>query len=364
MKEAHLQQLPLWAWLWPVLALVLGAGALATGAAPAWLLLLAAVLLGGAVFAAVHHAEIVALRAGQPLGSLLLAVAVTVIEVSLIATLMLAGAEGSEEVARDAVFSAVMIVLNGVIGLCLLLGGRRHHEQVFRLDAASGAMAVLGVLATFVLILPNYVPSGGEHRFSSLQLIAVAVVTFLLYVVFLFVQTVRHRDYFLPLAAAGKHAEPHAPPLPKVLRASAILLPLSLIAVIMLAKLLSFPLDSAVDAAGLPQSVVGVVIAAVVLTPEGLAATLSAIRNDLQNSINLVLGSALASIGLTIPVVTAIAIGTGRPLTLGLSAEHQVLLLLTLFTSLLTLGTGRTTILQGAVHLGIFVIFLVLSIVP
>lgn len=365
MTDSHLQRVPTWAWLLPAASLAAAVPMIVFHPGAAWLLP-AAALLGGSVFAAVHHAEVVALRVGQPLGALILAVAVTVIEVALIATIMLSGAAGGEVVARDAVFSAIMIVLNGVVGLCLVLGGRRHREQTFRLDSASAALAVLGVLATFVLVLPNHVPSGGPRQFSSVQLLSVAVVTLLLYGVFLFVQTVRHRDYFLEAApATGGDGEPPPPaPLPRVALTSAALLPLSLVAVILLAKVLSYPLDAAVAAAGLPQAVVGVVIAAVVLTPEGIAATRAALRNRLQNSLNLGLGSALASIGLTIPVVTAIAIATGQPLTLGLPPEHVVLLLLTLFASTLTLGTGRTTILQGAVHLAIFAIFLVLSAVP
>jgi Ca2+:H+ antiporter len=357
--------IPHWSWIAPAAGGVLialtfagiaaGGSAIVTGAA--------ALLLGAAVFASVHHAEVLAVRVGEPFGSIILAVAVTVIEVALIVSIMLSDASGTAVVARDTVFSAVMIVLNGVIGMCLVFGAQRHHEQSFQLDAASAALAVLGTLAVLTMVLPSFVLAGGEREFAPIQLIVVGIVSLALYALFVFVQTVRHRDYFLDLADTEADAD-EPPPSNGVTLASAILLPLSLAAVILLAKLLSYPLEKAVQAAGLPQAVVGVVIAAVVLLPEGIASVRAALMNRLQSSVNLVLGSALASIGMTIPAVAALSVLMDRQLTLGLIGKDIVLLLLTLFVSTITLGTGRTTVLQGAVHLGIFAVFILLSAIP
>ena len=367
MAHAHHDKVPVWSWAVPAVAGVLIGLIFAhvLSDASGIVIAVAVLLLGASVFASVHHAEVLALKVGEPFGSILLAAAVTIIEVALIVSIMLSGAKGGDVVARDTVFSAIMIVLNAVVGLCLVMGGRRHHEQTFRLDAASTSLAVLGTLAVLVLVLPNFALAGGPGQYSSVQLIGVGIVALLLYAVFLFVQTVRHRDYFLE-ADTDRDADLDRiePPSAAVTLASAVLLPVSLVAVILLAKVLSHPLDDAIMAAGLPQSFVGVVIAAIVLLPEGIASVRSAIVNRLQNSINLVLGSALASIGMTIPVVTVVSIVTHQPLTLGLSAKDLVLLLLTLFVGTLTLGTGRTTILQGAVHIGIFLVFLLFAAVP
>jgi len=362
--KAHVS-IPHWSWIAPAAAGVLialaFAGVVAGGSGV--VSAVAAVLLGAAVFAAVHHAEVLAVRVGEPFGSIILAVAVTVIEVALIVSIMLSDASGTAVVARDTVFSAVMIVLNAVIGLCLVFGGQRHHEQSFKLDAASAGLAVLGTLAVMTMVLPNYVRAGPEGGLAPVQLVVVGCVSLALYAVFVFVQTVRHRDYFLDLADTDD-ADDEPPPSNGVTLAAATLLPLSLSAVILLAKLLSYPLEKAVHAAHLPQAVVGVVIAAVVLLPEGIASVRAALMNRLQSSVNLVLGSALASIGMTIPVVAAISVLMHRELTLGLIDKDIVLLLLTLFVSTITLGTGRTTVLQGAVHLGIFAVFILLSAVP
>lgn len=376
MSHASHGSIPRWSWLVPVAA-ALVLGLIMTDVLPeksGAVLGLVTLLLGGAVFASVHHAEVLAARVGEPFGSIILAVCVTVIEVALIVSIMLSGAEGNEEVARDTVFSAIMIVLNGVIGLCLVLGGRRHHEQSFQLNAASASLAVLGTLATVSFVLPNFVLAGGQGQFSILQLLVIGLVSLGLYATFVFVQTVSHRDYFMEVergALVDPDAEPElvhgvADEVPSraVTLVSVFLLPAALLIVILLAKILSHPLDMAVAHAGLPQAVVGVVIAAIVLLPEGIASVRAALHNQLQNSVNLVLGSALASIGLTIPVVAAVSVTMGKPLVLGLVAEDIVLLVLTLFVSTLTLGTGRTTILQGAVHLSIFAVFLLLSAVP
>jgi Ca2+:H+ antiporter len=354
---------PWWAWAGPLaacLALAAKFSHLVPADAPA-VLMVAALLLLAAVFAAVHHAEIVALRVGEPVGSIVLAIAVTVIEVALIVSLMLAAKDGGGSLARDTVFAAVMLVLNGVVGLCLVCGGARHHEQSFQEQGTSSALSVLGTLATIALILPNYTVAAPGPAYASTQLEFVGVVSLLLYGVFLFVQTVRHRDYFrIGTDADGDHAKPGA----RTTSASVVLLIVALVAVVLLAKTLSPTLEQGVAAAGFPQAFVGVVIAALVLLPEGTAAVLAARSNKLQTSLNLALGSALASIGLTIPAVAVVSLFLGQPLTLGLSPEAMTLLILTLFISTVTLATGRTTILQGAVHLVICGVFLLLSAVP
>ena len=366
-SHAH-DAIPPWTWALPAAAgvlLALKSFALVP-AENGFLLALPGLLLGGCVFAAVHHAEVLALKLGEPFGSILLAIAVTVIEVALIASIMLSSSAGSDAVARDTVFSAVMIVLNGIIGLCLVLGAQRHHEQSFQLHGASAALAVLGTLATIALILPNYTLATAGPHYAPVQLVFVGVVSFVLYCIFIFVQTIRHRDYFLDNdddeLAYG--AAPLHRPSNRTAAIGVVLLIASLASVVLLAKILSYPLDRAVAAAGLPPAFVGVVIAAVVLLPEGIAAVKAAMLNRLQNSMNLALGSALASIALTIPTVAAISLLWQQKLTLGLTPQSTVLLLLTLFISTLTLGTGRTTVLQGAVHLVIFAVFILLSAMP
>lgn len=321
----------------------------------------AAAFLAGAVFAAVYHAEVVALRIGEPFGSIVLAVAVTVIEVSLIVSIMISVPGGGTEVARDTVFAAVMIVLNGVVGLCLLLGGMRHREQGFQTQAAAAALGVLGTLTTLALILPNYTLAVPGPYYSPVQLGFVATVSLALYGLFLFVQTVRHRADFLD---AGHGAADHSRPTGLATAVSGVLLLVALSVVILIAETLSPAVERMVIGAGLPAAFVGVIIAAVVLLPEGTTAVRAARANRLQTSLNLALGSALASIGLSIPTVAVVSLMIGLPLTLGLEAEHVVLLVLTLFVSVLTLGTKRTTVLQGGVHLVIFLSFLVIAAVP
>lgn len=368
MKPASPDRIPIWAWLVPVLA-VIALGIRQLGLLPvdsSAALLAYAVLLGASVFAAVHHAEVLALRLGEPFGSILLAVAVTVIEVALIVSILLSGTPGSDAVARDTVYAAVMIVLNGVVGACLVLGAQRHREQTFRIDGASATLAVLGTLATLALVMPNFTVAVRGPVYAPAQLVVIGAVSLALYLVFVFVQTVRHREYFLEIAQLPADTRPDAHVLPsdRTSVISLILLLVALSAVVLFAKILSKPLETAVLAANLPQAFVGVVIAAVVLLPEGLAATKAALASRLQSSMNLALGSAVASIGLTIPTVAVVSLVVDLPLVLGLSEENMVLLVLTLFVSSLTLGTGRTTVLQGAVHLSIFLVFLMLSAVP
>jgi Ca2+:H+ antiporter len=361
-------KLPAWTWIAPACAAALLAakfgGLVATDGG--LVLTVSAILLGASVFASVHHAEVLAAALGEPFGSLLLAVAVTVIEVALIVSILVSELPGSDAVARDTVFSAVMIVCNGIVGLSLVLGARRHHEQSFQLKGASSALAVLGTLATLALVLPNYTATTLGPVYSPFQLVFVGAVSLVLYLTFVFVQTIRHRDYFLDGRdedEAGDEPLAARPP-QRIVAFSAGLLLVALTSVVLLAKILSYPLDKAISAAGLPQSFVGVVIAAIVLLPEGIASVRAALANRLQNSMNLALGSALASIGLTIPVVAVVSLAFGLRLTLGLDAEGSVLLVLTLFVATLTLGTGRTTVLQGTVHLVIFAVFLLLAAVP
>src|SRR5271166_1046565 len=367
MSVSHHASIPAWTWTVPVLA----SGMLALKFAhvvpsdATLVLIVSGLLLGATVFAAVHHAEVLALKLGEPFGSILLAVAVTVIEVGLIVSIMFAGAEGSDRVARDTVFAAVMIVLNGVVGLCLVMGAGKHFEQTFQLQGASSALAVLGTLATLALILPNFTETTVGPSYSILQLEVIGVEALLLWGVFVFVQTIKHRDYFLDMEGTADSAEaPHEIPSARTALLSLVLLLISLAAVVLLAKVLSYPVDAGIAAAGLPKSFVGVVIALIVLLPEGLAATKSALVNRLQNSINLALGSAIASIGLTIPTVAVVSLAFGQRIALGISPIDITLLVLTLYISALTLGTGRTTVLQGAVHLVIFAAFLLVSAVP
>ena len=350
---------PWWAWAWPVLAWAV----LATipGQVSGLLAAVAGSVLMLTVFAAVHHAEVVAHRVGEPFGTLVLAVAVTVIEVALIVSVMI-GVDGKTALARDTVFAAVMIVCNGIVGLCLLMGGARHREQGFQVQGASAALAVLAALTTLTLVLPNFTRTVPGPYFSVSQLVFVAIVSLVLYGAFVFVQTVRHRDYFLPV---GGGDEAHAsPPSGSTAAVSSGLLLGSLVAVVGLAKMLTPSVEALISRLGWPAAVVGVVIAALVLLPEGLAALRAARANRLQTSLNLALGSALASIGLTIPAVAVVSIAFGQPLELGLDPEDQVLLALTLLVGVITLGTGRTTVLQGAVHLVIFAAFLFLAVVP
>jgi Ca2+:H+ antiporter len=314
------------------------------------------------VFAAVYHAEVIAHRTGEPFGTLVLAVAVTIIEVALIVSVMLGSPAETAALARDTVFAAVMIVCNGIVGLCLLWGGAQHHEQGFQLHGASAALAVLAALTTLTLVVPNYAVTVPGPLFSTAQLTFAAVVSLVLYGSFVFIQTVRHRDYFLPVE--GEDEEAHASPSNAKAVISAGLLLASLVAVVGLAKALTPTLERGIAWLEVPKAVVGIVIAALVLLPESLAAVRAAGANRLQTSLNLALGSALATIGLTIPAVAALSIALGQPLELGLGLKDQILLALTLLISVITLGTGRTTILQGVVHLVIFAVFLFFAVVP
>jgi Ca2+:H+ antiporter len=353
---------PWWVWTWPVLAWValIAAALLGTGGIVATI---AGIVLIATVFAAVYHAEVVAHRTGEPFGTLVLALAITVIETALIVSVMLSAPAENAGLARDTVFAAVMIICNGIVGACLMWGGARYREQAFQLQGASAALAVLAALTILTLVLPNAASSTPGPLFSTSQLVFVAIVSLALYGSFIFVQTVRHRDYFLPVGDGGEEA--HAPPPSnRIALLSAGLLVVALVAVVGLAKALTPTVELGVARLGVPKEVVGIVIAALVLLPEGLAAVRAARADRLQTSLNLALGSALATIGLTIPAVAVVSIALRQPLELGLNAKEQVLLALTLLLSVITLGTGRTSVLQGMVHLLIFAVFLFFAVAP
>ncbi|QLL09699.1 calcium:proton antiporter [Mycobacterium vicinigordonae] len=314
-----------------------------------------AVLLAGAVLAAVHHAEVVAHRVGEPLGSLVLAVAVTVIEVALIVTLMTSGGEKAATLARDTVFSAVMITTNGIAGLALLVGSRRYGVTHFNAEGSGSALATIATLATLGLVLPAFTTSHPGPQFSPGQLAFAAVASLALYLMFVFTQTVRHRNFFLPVKQQGAKdpdSEDHAdPPGNRETLLSLGLLLVALVAVVGLAKVESPIIERGVAAAGFPHAFVGVVIATLVLLPETVAAVRAAHRGRMQISLNLAYGSAMASIGLTIPTIALASIWIRGPLSLGLGPTQLVLLALTVVVSTLTVVPGRATRLQGEVHL-------------
>ncbi|EFL41958.1 calcium:proton antiporter [Streptomyces fungicidicus] len=335
---------------------------------PGWIVAVVTLILAGAVLAAVHHAEVVAHRVGEPFGSLVLAVAVTVIEVALIVTLMIDGGDKSATLARDTVFAAVMITVNGILGLSLLVGSLRHGTAVFNSEGTGAALATVATLATLSLVLPTFTTSKPGPEFSTVQLTFAAVSSLILYALFVATQTVRHRDYFLPIVKQSEKASPveeHAEaPTTRVALISLGLLGLALIGVVGLAKGVSPTIESGVDAAGLPHSVVGVVIALLVLLPETIAAVRAARRNQVQTSMNLALGSAMASIGLTIPAVALASLWLTGPLVLGLGNTHMVLLALTMVVGALTVVPGRATPLQGGVHLVLLAAYLELALNP
>ncbi|NQX41381.1 Ca2+:H+ antiporter [Pedobacter steynii] len=354
--------LPLWTIAAPILAWVAYFG-MSLDLGNLYAIVLAVALIGG-VLAAVHHAEVVAHQVGEPYGTLLLALAITVIEVALIVSLMLTGGPETAALARDTVLAAVMIILTGIIGMCLLVGGARFKEQVFSLQGVSAALVTLTAIMVLTLILPNYTTSIQGPEYSPVQLGFVAVISLVLYGTFVLVQAVRHRDFFLPPEADGNEDVHADPPGKKVALLSTLLLLVCLGVVVLLAKALAPDIENAVLKAGAPKSLVGVIIAAVVLLPEGLAAYRAARKNRLQTSLNLALGSALASIGLTIPAVAIVSMVTGMTITLGIDMKSTVLLLLSQFTIMLSLATGRTNILQGVVLLVIFAVYLFTIVAP
>jgi Ca2+:H+ antiporter len=351
-----------WTVVVPVLAMLVLA--VSWGRSPGTVLVIViALMLVGAVLAAVHHAEVVAHRVGEPFGSLVLAVAVTVIEVALIVTLMVSGGPETASLARDTVFAAVMITTTGIVGLSLLVGARRYHVVLFNAEGSGAALATVTTLAVLSLVLPTFTTSEPGPEFTPPQLAFAALASLALYAMFVLTQTVRHRDFFLPVTQGEEetHAEP--PSSGKAL-ASLGLLIVALVAVVGLAKVESPAIEDAVAAFGFPPSFVGVVIALLVLAPETLAAVRAATRGRIQTSLNLAYGSAMASIGLTIPVIALATVWLEGPLLLGLGPTQLVLLALTVVVSVLTVVPGRATRLQGGVHLVLFAAFLFLAVNP
>lgn len=354
----------LWTIFAPIITLLLLALPLLIGSIGWGYSVLLAIGLIAGVAAAVHHAEVIAYVIGEPFGTLVLALAVTVIEVSLIVSIMLSLGEASTMLARDTVFATVMIILNFIIGLCFLIGGIRFGEQRFHLQGVSASLTTLAAIVVLALILPNYTTSVAGPIYTHSQLTFVAVVSLVLYGLFIFIQAVRHRDYFL-MSSSDKVKSEAVIPLPKrTTITSSVLLLASLVGVVLAAKVLSPDVERLVSAMGAPKSVVGIVIAFVVLLPEGLASLRAAYNNRLQTSLNLALGSALATIGLTIPVVAMVVIFSDLTLTLGLDRKSIVLLVLSLFIASLSMSTGRITLLQGAIHIVLFLTYLFMTIVP
>lgn len=331
--------------------------------------ILIAALLAGAVLAAVHHAEVVAHQVGEPLGSLLLAVAVTVIEVGLIVALMVSGGAGTETLARDTVFSAVMICLNGVAGVALLIGAVRNRLAVFNPEGTGAALAAVSTVAVLCLVLPRFTTSHAGPIFTGAQLSFAALASLAVYVLFVLTQTGRYRDFFLPVDAEGAVLQdddgPHAAT-PGVRSAviSGIALLVALVGVVGLAKVESGAIKDGVHALGMPDAVVGVIIALLVLLPESIAAVRQARADRVQVSLNLAYGSAMASIGLTIPAIALASHWIDGPLALGLDPTQMVLLAITLVVSMLTVVPGRAKTLHGGLHLVLLVSFLFLAANP
>ncbi len=352
-----------WTYAVPALALVLLAVTWGSKP-PALVLAVVAVFLAGAVLAAVHHAEVIAHRVGEPFGSLVLAVAVTVIEVGLIVTLMASGGGETSTLARDTVFAAVMITCNGILGLSVLVGSLHRRIASFNPEGTATALATVATLATLSLALPAFTTTRAGPEFSPAQLAFAGVASLALYGLFVFVQTVRHRDYFLPVDVGADPDEHAAPPTDRQTLASLGLLVVALVSVVGLAKIETPAIEDAVAAVGAPASAVGVVIALLVLLPETLAAVRNARRDRVQTSFNLALGSAMASIGLTIPAIALATIWLDGPLVLGLDSTQTVLLAITIVVGALTVLPGRATLQEGGVHLVLFATFLFLALVP
>ncbi|MCY7395428.1 MAG: ionic transporter y4hA [Nocardioides sp.] len=341
----------------------------------AWpVLVLIAIALVASIVCAVHHAEVVAHRVGEPFGSLILAVAVTVIEVGLIVMLMVSGGEGTSSYARDTVFAAIMITLNGIVGISLLVGALTHHLVSFNASGTGAALSTVVALAGVTLVLPTFTTSGTGLEYSTSQLAFAAVASLALYAAFVFTQTASHRDFFVPVTSdsfgrmtglVDEDEDGHADPPPaSEAWLSLGLLVVSLVCVVGLAKLLSPTIEDGVVSLGFPYAVVGVVIALLVLAPESAAAIRNAARDRVQISLNLAFGSAMASIGLTIPTLAVAMIWLDGPLELGLEPTQLVLLVITVIVTGLTVVQGRAKALQGFVHLVLLATFLFLSIQP
>lgn len=347
-----------WTMAAPAIALVIAIALKGSTSMTAALLLSAALLAG--VLAAVHHAEVIALRVGEPFGAVILALAVTVIELGLIVSIML-GAKPEPTLVRDTMHAVVVLVLHGLAGLCIVVGAIKHREQEFHTQGAQAYLTVLLPMVSITLILPNYTVTSPGPYYSTPQLAFVSICCLLLWLAFTFVQTVRHRDYFTPAVAEVQEG-----PLPTTRDAliSLGMLSVALVAVVLLAKGVSPFIQSGVEAMGAPNTLVGVIVAAIVLMPEAATAIRAALADRLQTSINLALGSGVASIGLTVPTVALIAWWTDTPLELGVSPGSAALLGLSFLMAMITYGLGRASLLSGVVHLILLAMWLVFLVAP
>jgi Ca2+:H+ antiporter len=339
-------------------------GSVGGGIAFAWIF---AVMLWG-TFAVVRHADSLAERLGEPFGTLILTISATAIEVTMISTVMLHGAN-NPTLARDTMFAVLMIVLNGMAGLTLLVGALRHREQYFNLQGAGAFLNLLVPLSVLSLVLPNYTTSSAGATLSASQELFLVTASVTLYGIFLTIQTVRHQGYFqhdhgnrTPHHAAGRAGGEHAAHRPSAWHALGIVA--ALLPVVLLAEELAAYVDHAIEHLGAPAALGGLLIAGLILAPEALGALRAAWANHLQRSINICLGSALATIGLTVPAVLVIGLVTGRSVELGLDPLAITLLALTLLVSLITFASGHTNVLQGAVHLMLFLSYVFLTLVP
>jgi len=327
--------------------------------------IIASILLILSVMSAVHHSEIIAERVGEPYGTIILAISITVIEVSIIVSLMMTEGTEAASLARDTVYAATMLILNGIIGLCLLIGGLKHYEQNFSASSVTIALVSLVSIIVFTLVFPTFTKSVEGSYYSTPQLVFASIACVVIYGSFLFAQTRRYRQYFLTVDTDENEevAEPiHITN--KVFYTSLIFLILSLGIVVLLAKTLSPTIESIIVGNNLPKSLVGVFIAVIILLPEAIAAIIAARKNRLQTSINLALGSALASIGLTIPAVAIVCIMMEMPIILGLDITSIVLLGLSVFTVMLSLSSGKSNIIYGVVLLVNLFAFVFLMIYP
>ncbi len=320
-------------------------------------------ILLATVISAVLHAEEIAREAGEPYGTLVLTIAVTIIEVALIMSITLGG-KGDPALARDTVFSVIMIVCNGIVGLCIVAGGLQYREQDFEVKGASAYLAVLTALSVLTLVLPNYTHSSSGATLAPGQLVFVSIVTLLLYGIFVYIQTVRHREFFTEVDADPDNMVPLGDTRWRVVRNPAVLLIASLTAVVLLSKTFAASVKTGLAYVGAPAALSGFLVALLILLPESVAAFRAARMNEFQRSINLALGSSLATIGLTVPAVAAISLVFGPNLILGLDSQAMVLLFVTLLISTLTFGTGRSNILYGFVHLIIFATYIFLIFEP
>jgi Ca2+:H+ antiporter len=310
----------------------------------------------------VRHADCLAIKCGEPYGTLILTLSAITIEVMMISAAMLHG-KNNPTLARDMMFAVIMIALNGLIGLSLVLGGMRHHEQHYNLQGVNAYLNTIIVLCVLGMVLPNYTTSMSGARFSTVQEIFLAVTSIGLYAIFLLIQTTRHSQYFMESTGAANASGHHAGPMHSTIY-HAVMLILYLLVVVVLAEKFAIPLDNSIERFGMPQAFGGAIVAGLVLAPEALSGINAARKNQLQRSVNILHGSVLASIGLTIPAVLTIGIISKRTVTLGIEGGNFPLLLLTLAASVVTFTSGKTNVLQGCIHLLLFAVFLLLIFCP